>query len=427
MVVLNLNSYIVYYCQTPNVSTTIDVLQVFRIKSVKWISAVGVIILSLICFGIAWYCIKTNHIRPNQNYGMLNNTKNNRAIVIEEKRNASIRILAWTMERGKRWSSNDVLGGKCEFIDNILDVYNTSDVVIFKARMLLDGIPSYRPPGQRWIYYEWESATHTMLKRYAKENDLEAVNYFNYSLTYSRTSSIFMPYGECIELSKRPVNINKAISEIVNKKTRLVAWMVSNCFTTGGREKYVRELQKYIPVDIYGNCGTFSCYDDRDCEKHLTGYKFYLAFENSVCGEYITEKLWRSFAWGLVPVVYGGLDGYKQALPPHSYIDVSDFSSPEKLSSYILQVHANKTLYRNYFAWKTKFHCGILNKTAKLERICSHLHNSMSNVTVDTKDIWNHKSVQCMEEKHYLTEHGVTDFSKVNVTVKQGGFKPNKN
>ena len=34
-------------------------------------------------------------------------------------------------------------------------------------------------------------------------------------------------------------------------------------------------------------------------------YKFYLAFENSNCNEYITEKFWRYLSYGLVPVAFG--------------------------------------------------------------------------------------------------------------------------
>ena len=30
--------------------------------------------------------------------------------------------------------------------------------------------------------------------------------------------------------------------------------MVSNCYTASRREQYVLELQKYISVDVYGNC-----------------------------------------------------------------------------------------------------------------------------------------------------------------------------
>ena len=38
------------------------------------------------------------------------------------------------------------------------------------------------------------------------------------------------------------------------KSKKLVAWMVSNCYTASRREQYVLELQKYISVDVYGNC-----------------------------------------------------------------------------------------------------------------------------------------------------------------------------
>ena len=58
--------------------------------------------------------------------------------------------------------------------------------------------------------------------------------------------------------------------------------------------QYAQELALYIKVDIYGECGDKSC--DRtkpeSCFKMLKNkYKFYLAFENSNCQYYITEKL----------------------------------------------------------------------------------------------------------------------------------------
>ena len=62
-----------------------------------------------------------------------------------------------------------------------------------------------------------------------------------------------------------------------------------------------------------------------------------------------TEKLWGGYRLGMMPVVYGGLDSYKSVLPPTSYIDVSDFSSPKLLAEYIMKVASNSTLYRSYF------------------------------------------------------------------------------
>lgn len=34
-------------------------------------------------------------------------------------------------------------------------------------------------------------------------------------------------------------------------------------------------------------------------------YKFTLAFENAVCDDYITEKLWRPLIVGSIPIYYG--------------------------------------------------------------------------------------------------------------------------
>lgn len=39
--------------------------------------------------------------------------------------------------------------------------------------------------------------------------------------------------------------------------------------------------------------------------KLLSKYKFILSFENAVCKDYITEKLWRPFVVGSIPVYYG--------------------------------------------------------------------------------------------------------------------------
>ncbi len=60
--------------------------------------------------------------------------------------------------------------------------------------------------------------------------------------------------------------------------------------------KYAGQLAKYINLDIYGKCSGMvgnknvslkNCDISLGC---LNQYKFYLAFENSNCVDYITEK-----------------------------------------------------------------------------------------------------------------------------------------
>ena len=45
--------------------------------------------------------------------------------------------------------------------------------------------------------------------------------------------------------------------------------------------------------------------DDEDFYKLLAKYKFTIAMENGVCPDYITEKFWRPFVVGSVPIVFG--------------------------------------------------------------------------------------------------------------------------
>lgn len=56
-------------------------------------------------------------------------------------------------------------------------------------------------------------------------------------------------------------------------------------------------------------------------------YKYYLAFENSLCRDYVTEKFYKPLLYTTVPVVYGGADYEVAGAPPNSYIDVRKFSS----------------------------------------------------------------------------------------------------
>ena len=70
------------------------------------------------------------------------------------------------------------------------------------------------------------------------------------------------------------------------------------------------------------------------CVKSGIPYRFYLAFENSMCDDYVTEKLFdrlMSSKHPLVPVVMGGAD-YAEIVPERSVIDVRDFEGPADLA-----------------------------------------------------------------------------------------------
>ena len=127
--------------------------------------------------------------------------------------------------------------------------------------------------------------------------------------------------------------------------------------------RYVKLLQRFIKVDIYGDCGPLSCGKNRNMG-HLyslqqdpcfdlvnRNYRFYLSFENALCRDYITEKAFNSLKLNTIPVVLGGSD-YQNILPPGSFINARDFYSPEHLANYLYKVLNNSTLHDSYFQWR---------------------------------------------------------------------------
>lgn len=108
------------------------------------------------------------------------------------------------------------------------------------------------------------------------------------------------------------------------------------------------------------------CFDDLSAN-----HSFYLAFENSNCPDYITEKFWRTLSKPIIPIVMGG-GNYLQEAPPHSYIDVSDFTSPQDLANYMKLLMTNRSQYEEYFAWKRQHF--LYQKDAWCS-LCEKLHD----------------------------------------------------
>ncbi|KAK5970222.1 Fucosyl transferase [Trichostrongylus colubriformis] len=117
--------------------------------------------------------------------------------------------------------------------------------------------------------------------------------------------------------------------------------------------EYARRLAKHIQVDIFGTCGKRGLNKMEAHRMIRENCKFYLAFENSNCRQYITEKFWiNALGNDAIPIVMGApKDDYVKAAPPYSFIHVDDYT-PEQLSRYLHHLDSNQTAYNEYFAWK---------------------------------------------------------------------------
>ncbi|TNN12303.1 Glycoprotein 3-alpha-L-fucosyltransferase A [Schistosoma japonicum] len=195
-------------------------------------------------------------------------------------------------------------------------------------------------------------------KKFSLEEDLIVRIYdslsVSFTISFRLDSTIYSPYGSYQPYVKHDGPETRYLLPTRNfavGKSKKVAWF----------------------VDIYGQCGTLTCTKNvstflstPECLKKIReNYKFYLSFENSLCSEYITEKLYRNAlnlidtliplfvpSNDILPIVMGAsIEEYERVAPPYSFIHVDQFESPAKLAEYLKYLDNNDTAYNEYFAW----------------------------------------------------------------------------
>ena len=264
-----------------------------------------------------------------------------------------------------------------------------------------------RPQNQRWVSYMRESPFNSRFTFNTGD--------FNFTVSYSKITDLRIPYA-----ASRLITEGKQPLPQYSKRNSSVLWMVSHCKTQSHREDYVKELSKYINIDIVGKCGNmYACPRkfSKDCEEQLvTKYYFYLALENSICDDYITEKTWRRLTEGAVPIV---LDGgmYAEELPKNSYIDVKDFASPQALAKHLEDVMASAEKYATYHAWRQTEE---IYNSDKLCVICKYAYETKGKhqIIPDIRKIWN-ADRSCISPQHYYK--GIFNYSE-SVQVKKVVF-----
>ena len=203
----------------------------------------------------------------------------------------------------------------------------------------------------------------------------------------------------------------------------MIAWLASECATQSKREDYVRELQKYIDVDVYGECGPLKCgsrdlitWEKDNCHQRLLhekgSYKFYLSFENSLCKGYVTEKLWMLMSMDVVPIVMGLAD-YSNMLPKDSYIDVRDFPTPKALANYLKVLGKSPARYNQYIRNKNSLTCYLRYPYMPWEcLLCERLHKlrGSKSIVYDLAGFWGRS--QCLTPKQFFSRSPNDDFTQ---------------
>nr|XP_056704567.1 alpha-(1,3)-fucosyltransferase 10 [Euleptes europaea] len=250
----------------------------------------------------------------------------------------------------------------CFFTINRTYQYNpmTKAFLFYGTDFSIDALPLPRKAHHDWALFHEESP-----KNNYKLFQRPAITLFNYTATFSRHSHLPLTtqYLESIEaLKSLRYMIPLQEKNSLRKRLAPLVYVQSDCDPPSDRDTYVRELMTHIEVDSYG-----ACLHNRDLPEHLKNpafmdsdnfykilaqYKFVLAFENAVCEDYLTEKLWRPLKLGVVPVYYGS-PSITDWLPSNkSAILVAGFAHPKELAGYIKALDADDKEYESYLEWK---------------------------------------------------------------------------
>lgn len=329
-----------------------------------------------------------------------------------------VRILSWTIKYfrppGPWYPEGSEAFSHCELEPWMRCEYthdrkylNHSEALLFHPQHIFD-LPQYRISNQKWIFWELDSPLVTW-----RENPhLDRFGHmFNVTSTYALDSTVPIPYIHICNAKSHPLKPEEHPNYAKGKRGR-VAWLSFACQTSSHREDFVKELQKYIPVDVYGFCGPMSCENHKgdDCLKKVlqTKYKFYLALEESFCKHVLSQNVWKVFSLQIqmLPVILGAAN-YSDYYPEGTYIDARGFRSVKNLAEYLLYLDRNDAEYNKYFINRGKLVCGFAtNYKNYLCQLCRHLHNyrRQREYVRDVSQYWDVKRL-CVDAKYFYQNH----------------------
>ena len=279
-------------------------------------------------------------------------------------------ILVWWIPfTGAKRAVRHCKVGSCLFTHSRTEFDNplTEGIMFYGTRIDWKDLPLPRKRSHLWNVLHEESPKNNLLLATP-----EGMGLFNYTGTCSRHSSfpLVTQYLQSLD------NILTPLKYLPSEKSKgLIMYLSSDCGVPSDRDSYVELLMKYIKVDSYGRClnneklpqhlqDPITGMTSQDLFDIIGQYKFYLSFENAICEDYITEKLWRTFEAGSVPV-YMGSPTVKDWTPDdQSVILVDDFESPRALADYLNYLDKNDEEYEKFFAYKH----GITN-----QRLIDHM------------------------------------------------------
>ena len=260
-----------------------------------------------------------------------------------------------------------------------------SHAVIFNG-VHLPRKPPDKPQMQLWVFHSMETV-HFINKPNKLWDDK-----FDLTMSFRKHSDIVRPYGKIVR-RERKRQLKRNYSEVFLKKQYGGVWMSGHCPVPSRRKAFAQEIGKHMHVDLFGRCGTRPCGGRNtmlsECLKNVSrDYKFYFSFENTICPDYTTEKLYNLYLYDLeiIPVINGPANA-ADYLPKGTFINALEFSSATELAKKLLEIGSSKEQYTKYLKEKDKYH-DAGNAVVFADAICQLCNKLRINYTKNSQHYW---------------------------------------
>ena len=230
------------------------------------------------------------------------------------------------------------------------------------------------------------------------ESDANLNHMFNWTIFLSRNATIHKKFVHIFKKNEFEVSSQLDERMLFENKSMDFCWLVSNCGKTFSQKRFqiADSLIPLLPskIHIWGKAIRNGClkgghpnivdhgatygagisYYDIP-QSYIKGCKFYFAFGNSNCSDYVTEKFLNAIEVGAIPIVVGWWDTYRELLPG-SFIHVSEFANVSQLAEHLKGLLKDEMRLKKYHEWRkvyryeragVKASCEFCQKLRKLK------------------------------------------------------------
>ena len=217
---------------------------------------------------------------------------------------------------------------------------------------------------------------------------------FNWTIFQSRDATIHKKFVHIYKKKGDDFHSKQPETFLFKNKSKDFCWIVSHCDHLFSRKRFeiANSLNSYLTskVHIWGKAVELGCvntsyknivdhgenkgagvsyYDT--AQNYIKDCKFYFAFENTNCSDYVTEKFMNAIEVGAIPIVNGWWDTYRELLPG-SYIHVNEFANTSQLAEYLESLLKDEKKMKKYHEWRKFYRYGRTGVKAACE-LCHKL------------------------------------------------------